>query len=501
MLIPIAQHSTGLPIPITPFAWRDPELTEVIHMLQHHFPSVQANAAAYLQHLCFGDNRVKNEVCRLGGIKHLVDLLDHKVLEVQRNSCGALRNLVYGKTMDDNKIAVRNAGGIPALLRLLRKTVDAEVRELGINPCCLGSGWSTTKISKPRHLAPRNLSSAGEEARKQMRTCEGLIDSLLYVIKACVNTSDFDSKIVENCICTLRNLSYRLELEMTAPRLIEGQEVDGLLARESPSKEVDSSCWGRKKKKKKNSLQEDTVSSPKGAEMLWHPSVVKPYLTLLAESSNPATLEGAAGSLQNLSAGNWKFAAYIRAAVRKEKGLPILVELLRMDNDRVVCSVATALRNMALDVRNKELIGKYAMRDLVNRLPGGNTTLLSDETVAAICCTLHEVTSKNMENAKALADTGGIEKLVNITKGRGDRSPLYYSDELSRRNYDTYRMYLQHPHGYDDSYLEEVITYPPTFSSQPHGLKSTCNYVDYYATTRTPSFRAEQYPGSPDSWV
>lgn len=133
--------------------------------------------------------------------------------------------------------------------------------------------------------------------------------------------------------------------------------------------------------------------SPKGAERLWHPSVVKPYLTLLAESSNPATLEGAAGSLQNLSAGNWKvrstscgstaarlcressppsrqlgnvtmmclhgqFAAYIRAAVRKEKGLPILVELLRMDNDRVVCSVATALRNMALDVRNKELIGE-----------------------------------------------------------------------------------------------------------------------------------------------
>lgn len=31
-------------------------------MLQHHFPSVQANAAAYLQHLCYGDNRVKTEV-------------------------------------------------------------------------------------------------------------------------------------------------------------------------------------------------------------------------------------------------------------------------------------------------------------------------------------------------------------------------------------------------------------------------------------------------------
>uniref|UniRef100_UPI0037E72798 plakophilin-4-like isoform X2 n=1 Tax=Semicossyphus pulcher TaxID=241346 RepID=UPI0037E72798 len=669
------------------FAWRDPELTEVIHMLQHHFPSVQANAAAYLQHLCYGDNRIKAEVCRIGGIKHLVDLLDNKVLEVQKNSCGALRNLVYGKAMDDNKTAVKNAGGIPALLRLLRKTVDAEVRELvtgvlwNLSSCDAvkmtiirdalttltntviipHSGWSSSTFDDDHKLkfhsslvlrnttgCLRNLSSAGEEARKQMRTCEGLVDSLLYVIKACVNTSDFDSKIVENCICTLRNLSYRLELEIPPSRLTGGQELDGLLGSESPSKEVDSSCWGRKKKKKKKSLQEDTwdgvgpipgfSKSPKGAEMLWHPAVVKPYLTLLAESSNPATLEGAAGSLQNLSAGNWKFAAYIRAAVRKEKGLPILVELLRMDNDRVVCSVATALRNMALDVRNKELIGKYAMRDLVNRLPGGNTTLLSDETVAAICCTLHEVTSKNMENAKALADTGGIEKLVNITKGRGDRysmkvvkaaaqvlntlwqyrdlrtiykkdgwnqnhfltpvstlerdrfksqptlptstiqmspvnhpaasatsspamlgikehrdtirdyqraqstmqfynyqgdnsihknqytgsgkpspyyyssptreeprrtQPMYYTEDPSRRNYDTYRMYLQHPHGYDDPYLEEVITYPPTvdYSSTPHGLKSTTNYVDFYASTRRPSYRAEQYPGSPDSWV
>lgn len=56
---------------------------------------------------------------------------------------------------------------------------------------------------------------------------------------------------------------------------------------------------------------------PKGAEMLWHPSVVKPYLTLLAESSNPATLEGAAGSLQNLSAGNWKVSFCIQAHTDK----------------------------------------------------------------------------------------------------------------------------------------------------------------------------------------
>ncbi|KAM9284102.1 plakophilin-4 isoform 6-T6 [Cariama cristata] len=627
------------------FAWRDPELPEVIHMLQHQFPSVQANAAAYLQHLCFGDNKVKTEVCRLGGIKHLVDLLDHRVLEVQKNACGALRNLVYGKSTDENKIAMKNVGGIPALLRLLRKSIDAEVKELvtgvlwNLSSCDAvkmtiirdalstltntvivpHSGWNSSSFDDDHKIkfqtslvlrnttgCLRNLSSAGEEARKQMRSCEGLVDSLLYVIHTCVNTSDYDSKTVENCVCTLRNLSYRLELEVPQARLLGINELDDFLGKESPSKDSEPSCWGKKKKKKKKTSQEDQwdgvgpipgfSKSPKGVEMLWHPSVVKPYLTLLAESSNPATLEGSAGSLQNLSAGNWKFAAYIRAAVRKEKGLPILVELLRMDNDRVVSSVATALRNMALDVRNKELIGKYAMRDLVNRLPGGNgPSILSDETVAAICCALHEVTSKNMENAKALADTGGIEKLVNITKGRGDRSSLkvvkaaaqvlntlwqyrdlrsiykkdgwnqshfitpvstlererfkshpslpttnqqmspviqsgsskpspvyissysspareqnrrlqhqqlYYSPEdTNRKNYDAYRLYLQSPHSYEDPYFDDRVHFPATsdYTTQ-YGLKSTTNYVDFYSTRRS-SYRAEQYPGSPDSWV
>ncbi|KAM9820356.1 plakophilin-4-like [Neosynchiropus ocellatus] len=472
------------------FAWRDPELPEVIHMLQHHFPSVQANAAAYLQHLCYGDNRVKVEVSHLGGIQHLVDLLDNKVADVQKSACGALRNLVYGKATDSNKVALRNCGGVPALLRLLRKTTDNEVRELvtgvlwNLSSCDAvkmtiirdalstltntvvipHSGWSTSshrdehKVKFQSSLllrnttgCLRNLSSAGEEARSQLRSCEGLVDSLLHVLKACVNTSDFDSKIVENSVCTLRNLSYRLEVEMPSSRLLGNQELDTLLGFSSPAKELDYLCWGKRRRGRKrsgwpddkvpvlsvSSLNSNSISvscflqwdgmgpipgfshPPRGAELLWHPMVVKPYLNLLAESSNPATLEGAAGSLQNLSAGNWKFSAYIRAAVRKEKGLPILVELLRMDNDRVVCSVATALRNMALDSRNKELIGKYAMRDLINRLPGGSPSLLSDDTVASVCCTLHEVTSRNMENAKALADSGGIEKLVDISKGRG----------------------------------------------------------------------------------
>lgn len=85
------------------------------------------------------------------------------------------------------------------------------------------------------------------------------------------------------------------------------------------------------------------------------------------------------------------------------------------------------------------------MRDLVHRLPGGsnnnNTSsgggggggggstnsnvlagkTMSDDTITAICCALHEVITKNMENTKALRDAGGIEKLIGIARSKGDK--------------------------------------------------------------------------------
>ncbi|XP_072306723.1 catenin delta-2 isoform X2 [Eucyclogobius newberryi] len=470
------------------FGWRDPELPEVIQMLQHQFPSVQSNAAAYLQHLCFGDNKIKAEIRRQGGIQLLVDLLDHRMSEVHRSACGALRNLVYGKANDENKVALKNCGGIPALVRLLRKTGDVEIRELvtgvlwNLSSCDAlkmpiiqdalavltnsviipHSNWDsspnhhedrklhlhTSQVLRNATGCLRNVSSAGEEARRRMRECDGLTDALLYVIQISLGSSEIDSKTVENCVCILRNLSYRLAAETSHGQQGGLEDMDGLLCDANGRDGESSGCWGKKKKKKKGAEQwdgvgpfPDTPEPPKGVQMLWHPTIVKPYLTLLSECSNPDTLEGAAGALQNLAAGSWKWSVYIRAAVRKEKGLPILVELLRIDNDKVVCAVATALRNMALDIRNKELIGKYAMRDLIHRLPGSsssssnnNTTssatsvhassaskAMSDDTVTAICCALHEVITKNMENAKALRDAGGIEKLIGIARSKGDK--------------------------------------------------------------------------------
>jgi hypothetical protein len=272
----------------------------------------------------------------------------------------------------------------------------------------------------------RNVSSAGEYARKKLRETDGLVEALLHVVRCALSRANIDDKSVENCVCILRNLSYRCQ-EVEDPNYDKHPPPYDKQSRANatpPAKGENSGCFGANKKKKdamassspKDSSNSVNAAGPtrssssqrsepvRGMELLWQPEVVQSYLALLSNCSNPETLEAAAGAIQNLAACYWQPSIEIRAAVRKEKGLPVLVELLRMEVDRVVCAVATALRNLALDQRNKELIGKYAMRDLVQKLPSGrphdhNT---SDDTIAAVLATLNEVIKKNAEFSRLI---------------------------------------------------------------------------------------------------
>lgn len=451
--------------------WRDPDLHEVIDFLSNPNNVVKANAAAYLQHLCYMDDPTKQKTRILGGIPPLVALLSHDLPELHRNACGALRNLSYGRQNDENKRAIKDASGIPALVRLLRKTPDNEIKELVtgilwnlsscedlkhsiiddalsvivshvIIPC---SGWDGGEVERDPNVdvwwstvfknasgVLRNVSSAGEYARTKLRQCPGLVDSLLTVIKSAIAGASHDNKSVENCVCILRNLSYRCQ-EVEDPNYDKNHPPTQSRAT-ATAKGDNLGCFGGSRKKKDpvgGALKETTTGQRstgprteplRGMELLWQPEVVVgPYLSLLSDCSNPETLEAAAGALQNLAACYWQPSIDVRASVRKEKGLPILVELLRMEVDRVVCAVATALRNLAIDQRNKELIGKYAMRELVQKLPSGNThdTGTSDETIAAVLATLNEVIKKNAEFSRSLLDFGGVERLVNMTRLRG----------------------------------------------------------------------------------
>ncbi|GAB0092109.1 catenin delta-2 [Sergentomyia squamirostris] len=458
--------------------WRDPNLSEVIGFLNNPSAVVKANAAAYLQHLCYMDDPNKQRTRNLGGIPPLVALLDHENTDVCRNACGALRNLSYGRQNDENKRAIKVAGGITALIELLKRTTESEVKELvtgviwNMSSCedlkryiiddgvgvivtlviIPHSGWDTVSpgetcwstVFRNASGILRNVSSAGDYARTRLRECEGLVDSLIHVIRNAIDKSNIGNKIVENCVCILRNLSYRCQ-EVEDPNYDQHPlpTTFGGTRSAATGKDQNLGCFGASRKKKdaandKNAMDKSAASTPtarlvtprsdniKGYELLWQPDIVQSYLTLLQSCSNPETLEAAAGALQNLAACYWQPSIEIRAAVRKEKGLPILVELLRMEVDRVVCAVATALRNLAIDQRNKELIGKYAMRDLVQKLPSGNPQHdqgTSDDTIAAVLATLNEVIKKNAEFSRSLLDAGGVERLMNITHQRQKYTP------------------------------------------------------------------------------
>ena len=71
--------------------WRDPDLHEVIAFLNNPNAVVKANAAAYLQHLCYNSDPVKQQTRLLGGIPLLVALVSSEQPDVHRNACGALR--------------------------------------------------------------------------------------------------------------------------------------------------------------------------------------------------------------------------------------------------------------------------------------------------------------------------------------------------------------------------------------------------------------------------
>ncbi|KAK1893334.1 Armadillo repeat protein deleted in velo-cardio-facial syndrome, partial [Dissostichus eleginoides] len=236
---------------------------------------------------------------------------------------------------------------------------------------------------------------------------------------------------VENCVCIMRNLSYHVHKEVPGAERFQDPSAPQTPGSAGPQrkKKDDAGCFGGKKAKGRkngdNDKNYDTIDLPKrceptkGFELLYQPEVVRLYLSLLTESQNYNTLEAAAGALQNLSAGQWTWSNYIRATVRKEKGLPILVELLRSDSDKVVRAVSIALRNLSIDRRNKDLIGSYAMRDLVSNLPSGQqrpAKNLEEDTVVAILNTIHEIVTDSSENARSLAQAQAIEKLVAINR-------------------------------------------------------------------------------------
>ncbi len=297
----------------------------MIEFLNNPNSVIKANAAAYLQHLCYMDDPVKAKTRQLGGIPPLVQLLSHEIPDIHRNASGALRNLSYGRQNDENKRAIKNANGVPSLVRLLRKSQDNEVRELvtgvlwNLSSCddlkrtiidegllyltniviIPHSGWNPnggpgsdivwSTVFRNASGILRNISSAGDYGRKKLRECDGLVDALVFLLRRAIDKGNIDNKSVENCVCVLRNLSYRAQ-EVEDPHYDKRQLAPGGGESRAGAKPGSDNlgCFGAGKAKKKDgapgasssAYSSNTASSRgprtgpvKGMELLWQPEV------------------------------------------------------------------------------------------------------------------------------------------------------------------------------------------------------------------------------------
>jgi catenin delta-2 len=153
-----------------------------------------------------------------------------------------------------------------------------------------------------------------------MRDCDGFIPSLLHAVNSSLQSlNEIDNKSIENCMCILRNLSYKLQevidrdYDRNYPAMAAASTWSMVPTTNThESDKTKMGCMGSKQKKTKaiydqastNSSNVYAIMAPhegRHVEMLWQTDVIGTYVHLLRHSSNPDTLEATAGCIQNLS--------------------------------------------------------------------------------------------------------------------------------------------------------------------------------------------------------
>ncbi|RVE75833.1 hypothetical protein OJAV_G00002850 [Oryzias javanicus] len=449
--------------------WRQPELSEVIAMLNYRLDAVKVNAAAYLQHLTYKNDKVKSELRSLKGIPAIVSLIDHPSKEVHFAACGALRNISFGKD-PEIKTTIAHCDGVFYMVKLLRRTNDRRLIEIitgtlwnlsshegllkdlvaralhalvdevlvqhsGVEQKSNGAEggkedgkspfqeWEKVLINTTGFL--RNVSAAEIDERKKIRECKGLVDSVVHILKSQTKTSSgavdpekLNSKLTENCVCVLRNLSYHLHCEIPNHERYK----------ETPNNTSIPQRFGSRKSRRnrENDGMAMTNISAKGSELLFQKDVVETYGHLLTSSTNPLVLEASAGAVQNLCAGNWTHGRKTRANMMTNKYGDKMVEYLDHDNELVVQAMSGALCNLALEPLNATELGVNAVPKLLSKLPDdeGHSSF-SEQTRMAVLSALYVILGQSLEATKKLVpkvpkETQGINRLV-LLKNASDR--------------------------------------------------------------------------------
>uniref|UniRef100_A0A3B4A9M5 Uncharacterized protein n=1 Tax=Periophthalmus magnuspinnatus TaxID=409849 RepID=A0A3B4A9M5_9GOBI len=428
------------------------DMPTAVMNLREPDPEVQVIGAAYIQHECYSNSDAKNQVRHYKGIPELVKLFNSENQEVQRYATGATRNLIFENM--ENKVALIEEGGIPQLVEALKEQDDElhknitgifwnlsskdnlkeklaketlpELTEQILIP--LSGGGNAESI----HQSPsevdifynttgclRNLSSVNEKTRQQMRETHGLVDSLVGYIEASLEDGKTEDKGVENAVCVLRNLSYQLYNEMPPSTLMR---LEGPTRGQDTGKAEPIGCFTpQSKKAKKKQVNLSTLSEvsrvPKGMEWLWHPRIVNIYSRVLRQCEiNSTTREAAAGALQNITAGDKRWASVLsQLALEQERVLPLLLDLLRTNNDLELRSITGLLRNLSRHSKDKNDMATKVVNNLVTKLPDdGNQKEPSSDVVVNICGILNNLVTSSVMAARDITFFDGLPKLVGI---------------------------------------------------------------------------------------
>ncbi|XP_041794310.1 plakophilin-3a isoform X2 [Chelmon rostratus] len=437
------------------------DMPTAVQNLREPDPELQVLGAAYIQHECYNDSDAKNEVRRLKGIGELVKLFNSENQEVQRFATGATRNLIYENM--DNKVALIEEGGIPQLVEALKEP-DDELRKNITGILWNLSSKDNLKQKLARETLPdltekiliplsysgdsdhieqsaseaeifynttgclRNLSSVNEKTRQQMRETQGLVDSLVAYVKASLEENKAEDKGVENAMCVLRNLSYQLYGEI--PPSIQ-MRLEGPTRAQETGKGDAIGCFTPQSKKAKNSKNQDLCTFtevarvPKNMEWLWHPQIVGVYNRVLQQCEiNSTTREAAAGALQNITAGDKRWASVLsRVALEQERMLPVVLDLMRTNKDLELRSLTGFLRNLSRHAKNKNDMATKVVNNLVTKLPAdGHQKEPSSEVVVNICGVLNNLVTSSSVAARDITFFDGLPKLVGIKTSHDNSS-------------------------------------------------------------------------------
>ncbi|KAM5138511.1 plakophilin-3 isoform 3-T3 [Mantella aurantiaca] len=434
----------------------DMDMPSAVKYLMASDANLQVLGAAYIQHRCYSDSEAKKQARSLQAIPKLVKLFNHSNQEVQRHATGAMRNLIYDSP--ENKMTLVEENGIYELLVALKEQDDELKKNVtGILWNLSSSDNLKTRLARDtllplteRVLIPlsgssgsaliqqnaseaeifynatgflRNLSSASEETRQKMRECPGLVDALVGYTNQALQAGKSEDKSVENAVCVLRNLSYRLydELPPSSLQRLEGTQRGRTAAGDAVG------CFTPQSRKLKEQQGTDLATfaeiskDPKGVEWLWHPQIVHLYNRLLQQCElNRHTTEAAAGALQNITAGDRRWAAVMsQVALEQERILNPVLDRLRTADHSQLRSLTGLIRNLSRHAKNKEEMSTKLVSHLLEKLPGDrNDKSPPTEVIVNIIAVLNNLTVAGPIAARDIVYFNGLSKLMYIKKNR-----------------------------------------------------------------------------------